>query len=181
MRKLLLSLVLVFSGCWSTTVQTSAPLGAPSNYTSLTFLWGMIGDTVWAGGTRGAARVDVYTGPLDYFVALLTVGLVYPQSVVVWSSAEPAGPQPVVVVAQQQGHQAAQQGGQQQSGQSGQAAPAAQANELCRCGATMAAGSRFCAACGEPRALPGVRAFCESCGTKIQDGWEWCSACGTKR
>ena len=58
-------------------------------------------------------------------------------------------------------------------------APAAAAGAVCSaCGATIAAGSKFCPECG---AKQNAGAFCTSCGKEIPAGTKFCPECGAKQ
>ncbi len=59
------------------------------------------------------------------------------------------------------------------------AAPAAAATTKCSaCGASIAAGARFCPECG---AKQEAGAFCTACGAKIAAGTKFCPECGAKQ
>ena len=49
-----------------------------------------------------------------------------------------------------------------------------------KCGASIAAGAKFCGACGAPVILPEqpAAAFCSQCGTKNESGAKFCKSCG---
>jgi membrane protease subunit (stomatin/prohibitin family) len=59
------------------------------------------------------------------------------------------------------------------------AAPAAPAGAICSaCGASIAAGSKFCPECG---AKQNTGSFCSACGKEIPAGTKFCPECGAKQ
>lgn len=69
--------------------------------------------------------------------------------------------------------------GQQNMGQMGQQNMGQAAGMTCAaCGAGLAPGAKFCAACGTPVSQ---KAFCTTCGAELAPGAKFCSQCGTPR
>lgn len=188
-RLVALALVLaLMPGCYMTRVSSGfGTQGTPEKRTSWCFFWGWAGDDIPANCPQGLSRVDIYTNPFGQLLALLTLGLVYPQTVRYWPMPKPEpepqwGPPPPGWAPQQQQQVAQQQGPVVVlGGGGGGGGVVAQGTRPCgSCGIEVQASARFCYACGDPVAIPGTRNFCESCGEKV-DGAAFCQRCGTRR